>query len=91
PSEAYPFGISLREENGYTFQIATPEKALCDKLYTMPPVTSRRDIEKMLFEDLRIEESEFANLDFCGILQIGDKYHCNNIKYLMNYLRKAVI
>lgn len=91
PSEAYPFGISLREENGYTFQIATPEKALCDKLYTMPPVTSRRDIEKMLFEDLRIDESEFAKLDFCGILQIGDKYHCNNIKYLMTYLRKAVI
>ena len=88
PSDAYPFGIVIKEENGYIYQIASPEKALCDKLYTMPPVTSQKEIARMLFEDLRIDETEFANLDVDGILQIGDKYHCNNIKYLMKYLRR---
>ena len=88
PSEAYPFGIVLKEENGYVYQMAAPEKALCDKLYTMPPVTSQKEIERMLFEDLRIDRTEFEKLNVDEILQIGDKYHCNNLKYLMKYLRR---
>lgn len=88
PSEAYPFGIDIREESGYTYQMAVPEKALCDKLYTMPPVTSQRRIEQMLFEDLRIDSAAFETLDRDAILQIGGKYHCNNIKYLIKYLRR---
>ena len=86
--EAYPFGIVIKEENGYLYRIATPEKALCDKLYTMPPVTSQREIERMLFEDLRIDGAEFEKLDADGILQIGNRYHSNNVKYLMKYLRR---
>ena len=88
PSEAYSFGIAIKEENGYIYQIASPEKALCDKLYTMPPVTSQREIATMLFEDLRIDRGEFVKLDTEGILQICDKYHSNNLKYLMKYLRR---
>ena len=88
PADAYPFGITVKEENGYIWQIATPEKALCDKLYIMPPVTSQRDIEKMLFDDLRIDNTEFQKLNTDDILQIGDKYHCSNLKYLMKYLRR---
>ena len=88
PSEVYPFGIVIREENGYVYQMATPEKALCDKLYTMPPVTSQKEIERMLFEDLRIDRTEFDKLDVREILQIGERYHSNNLKYLMKYLRR---
>lgn len=88
PAQAYPFGIEIREESGYVYQIASPEKALCDKLYTMPPAASQREIEQMLFENLRIDITEFEKLDFNGILQIGEKYHCNNLKYLMKYLRR---
>ena len=88
PSDVYPFGIVIKEENGYVYQIATPEKALFDKLYTMPPVTSQKDIEKMLFDDLRIDTAEFSKLIVDDIMQIGDKYHCNNLKYLMKYLRR---
>lgn len=88
PPEAYPFGVSIKEENGYIYQMATQEKALCDKLYTMPPVTSQKEIERMLFEDLRIDRMEFEKLRADEILQIGDRYHSNNLKYLMKYLRR---
>ena len=90
PVDAYPFGIVIKDENGYVYQMASPEKALCDKLYTMPPVTSQKEIEKMLFEVLRIDKTEFAKLDNESIIQIGDKYHCNNVKYLMKYLIRNV-
>lgn len=89
PPEAYPFGIVIKEENGYVYQMACPEKALCDKLYRMPPVTTKREIEQMLFEDLRFYETEFANLDANTILQIGEKYHSSNLEQLMKYLRRA--
>lgn len=89
PSEAYPFGVLLKEENGYVYRIASPEKALCDKLYTMPPVTSQKEIERMLFEDLRIEPSDFDSLDTDSIIQLGGKYHCNNLKYLVKYLERS--
>ena len=86
PADAYPFGIVIKEENGYVYQMASPEKALCDKLYAMPPVTSQKELERMLFEDLRIDRTEFAKLDADFILQIGAKYRCNNVKYLTKYL-----
>lgn len=88
PAEAYPFGVSLSEENGYQFLIASPEKALCDKLCIMPPVTSQKDIKKLLFEDLRIDRALFYTLSFGDIFEIGDKYHSNNIKYLIKFLKK---
>ena len=46
PSEAYPFGVILHEENGYGFQIASPEKALCDKLYTISPLKNRAGLAR---------------------------------------------
>lgn len=88
PVDAYPYGIELREESGYSYRMASPEKALCDKLYIMPPVTSQQEIERMLFDDLRIDKTEFDKLNKEDILQIGEKYHCNNLKYLMKYLRR---
>ncbi len=88
PPEVYPYGIVIKEENGYIYHMACPEKALCDKLYTMPPVTSQREIAQMLFEDLRIDQTEFAKLDKDSILQLGERYHSNNLKYLMKYLRR---
>ena len=87
PDAVFSFGITIRKEHGYEYRIAVPEKALCDKLYTMPPVTSVKDIRKMMFEDLRINEDEFANLDAESILQVGDRYHSNNLKYLIRYIR----
>lgn len=88
PREAYPYGIRMVREQEYVFQIAAPEKALCDKLYIMPPVTSQREIQRMLFEDLRIDREQFEGLDADSLLQIGGLYHCNNLKYLMKLLRR---
>lgn len=86
PADAYPFGIVIKEENGYIYQMASPEKALCDKLYAMQPVTSQKELERMLFEDLRIDRTEFAKLDADFIREIVAKYRCNNLKYLTKYL-----
>jgi len=82
PSEAYPLGIQIIKENDYTYCIATAEKAICDKLYTLSPVHNKKELKELLFEDLRIDEDEFKKLDKESLQQLCDLYHCTNLKIL---------
>ena len=42
----------------------------------------------MLFEDLRIDRELFDRLDADSLLEVGELYHSNNLKYLMKALRR---
>ena len=74
--------MEIREENGYSYQIATPEKALCDKLYTISPVGSVKAMRALLFDDLRVDESDFWQLNLEDIKQLAPLYKSTNHKYL---------
>ena len=88
PSAAYPYGIECVSENGYTFQIASPEKALCDELYIQSPVTSQRELKELLFDGLRIDWELFCKLNMNDILFLNSKYHCTNIQKLTKTMEK---
>lgn len=88
PITAYPYGVKIIEENGYSFMIATKEKALCDKLYDLPNIKNQKELEKILFEDMRINQDLFLQLDRKDIYFIAEKYHSNNVKLLEKYLRR---
>ena len=60
----------------------------CTKLYHHSLFEGVRFPKGMLFEDLRIDKTEFDRLNVNEILKIGDRYHSNNLKYLMKYLRR---
>lgn len=66
PMAVYPCGIiqtsaSPRE----TFLIASPAKALCDKVMLTPKLrtTSRAAMQRFLFDDLRLEDDALGQLD----------------------------
>ena len=42
PSGAFPLELKVVQEKEYFYRIAEPEKALCDKLYTMHPAANYR-------------------------------------------------
>ncbi len=88
PDIAYPEEILLKTENDYSYQIATPEKALCDKLYTLSPINNYDNLEKMLFSDLRIDEEEFENLDVNKIEKLSNLYHSTNVSLLAKYMKR---
>lgn len=88
PILAYPEEIILKEENKYSYQIATPEKALCDKLYTLTPLNNYSNLENMLFNDLRINEKEFNRLDLNKIEKLSKLYHSSNVDLLAGYIRR---
>lgn len=90
PKSAYSEEILLKEENNYSYQIATPEKALCDKIYTLSPLFNYSNLENMLFNDLRIDEEIFKTLDINKIDKLSKLYHSTNVLLLAKYMRRNI-
>ena len=88
PQTAYPEEIILKEENGYSYQIASKEKAICDKLYTLKPIKNLDNLKKLLFDDLRIDKDIFESLDTEKIEKLSSLYHSTNVSLLAKYMRK---
>ena len=86
PDKAYPFGIQIVSEGDYVYQMATPEKAICDKLYSVSPVGSLKALEQLLFEDLRIDRTEFEKLNKDDLIFLCGLYQTNNHKLLKKKL-----
>ena len=70
------------KEGDYTYLLACPEKAICDKLYTIKPVKNKKEMYNLLFVDLRIDEDEFKELNFDDLNILCDLYSCTNLKLL---------
>lgn len=88
PSSAYPEEILLKQENNYSYQIATKEKALCDKIYSLKPLKNLSNLENMLFNDLRIDIDEFKKINIKKIEKLSNLYHSTNVALLLKYLRR---
>ena len=82
----YPLGVEIKVEGGYSYQIASPEKALCDKLYSLSPVYSVRALKELLFDDLRIDEAAFYTLQKDDISQLAPLYRATNLKLLAKFM-----
>lgn len=88
PNDVFSLGVIAVTDGPYSYQVATPEKALCDKLYTLSPVKNVKDLEKMLFEDLRIDEDAFNELNTDDILKLAPLYRSKNLSLLAKYVKE---
>ena len=92
PALAFPEGITfLKSEAGIRYKVASPEKALCDTLYSRYPVRSVKDLKEMLFEDLRLDEEELRKLDLAFILRIIPLYRSTTLNVFEKYIRKEML
>ncbi len=90
PSGAYPYGVVLRMENGYSVALATPEKALCDILCVASPCSNKSELRGLLFDDLRIDEDEFHKLNMSDLSELAGRYHTSNHKLLQACVRREI-
>ena len=88
PIAAFPYGTTLYEENEYSFVLATPEKAICDMLYTLSPCGSRKELRQLLFEDLRIDETAFTNTNWGHMTELAGLYHTANHRLLISMMKE---
>ena len=86
PTDAFPHGVNIENMEDRPYTMATCEKALCDRLYKESPITSKRAMESFLFENLRIENEDFNNLDFNFIHKIALLYKKKNL-YILSKMR----
>ncbi len=88
PEAVYSLGVLIKEEGDYSYLIATPEKALCDKLYSLPPVSTIKGLRSLLFEDLRIEDSEFRKLNIEELCELALLYKSTTLNTLVKLIRR---
>lgn len=86
PAHIYPYSIEIFKENEYSYMMATPEKALCDKLYTLKPVKNKKEMFHLLFSDLRVDFDVLKQLNFDVLYTLCDNYKSTNMKYLKKVL-----
>ena len=91
PPKAFSSGTTLIERNNHVMRIASKEKAICDSLYKWPTVHSVKDLKILLFDDKRIDEDEFAELDFGELIRLAKLYHKTNLGLLIKLIRKEYL
>ena len=87
PKAVFSLGVFAFQDGGYSYQVATAEKALCDKLYTISPVKTIKDLKRLLFEDLRIDEDRFNELNKEDILELAPLYRSTNLNLLEKLIK----
>ena len=91
PLKAYQIGIDQAEVDGRTFLIATPEKALCDKIYNDrgTGIRSQTEMRKYLFASLRIDPESLKRLDVDVVADVGERYRSRKIRLLSSLIRSS--
>lgn len=86
PPAVFYMGTVSCDEQGYSYLIATPEKAICDELYSVRQVRSMREFLKLLEDDLRIDIDELFKLDKDRIKEYAEGYRRKNLSLLIKFL-----
>lgn len=82
--KAYPIGIDLIDTAYGSYHIASPTKAIADKIVyeTRIRFQSKKKMKAYLFEDLRIDEEALTLIDNTILMQITKAYKSSKLKYL---------
>jgi hypothetical protein len=91
PAGAYEAGMARVEaEHDQAFLIATPEKALADKIVSVrgPRIASIREMGRFLEEDLRIDPGSFRSMSAERFDEFAGRYRSLRLRRLGGYLRR---
>lgn len=88
PSGVFRYGVERVElgENEACF-MASPEKGVCDKLYSVPTVSRQSDMGSLLFDDLRIDEGALARFSVADVGFLSERYRSVNVRLFHSFLR----
>jgi hypothetical protein len=87
---AYPHGIERQEENGSPFLIAGKEKALCDTLSKAGSIISIKALQRLLFDDLRIDPGVLLTLNTRDVEFLSELYNRKAVTLFAGFLKKEL-
>ncbi len=90
PLSAFPIGMQRVETGDIAFLIASPERALADKLRDDRghPLRSHGDMSDYLLNDLRIEPEDLAGFDTYVLESLAAAERSSKIALLVRWLRR---
>ena len=88
---AFSCGMTLEDAAGGTYFLATPEKALCDRLALIPGVRAQSEIPALLEDDLRLELDEVVRLQTNEIQEIAKRYRRNTVTAFAKWFQRQSI
>ena len=88
PAEAFSEGLTFLGNGDQMVRIATKEKAICDSLCKWRTVRNVSELKELLFEDKRIDETEFSSCDFREMSRLAALYRKKNHSLLERLIRK---
>lgn len=89
PFHVFPMGVQMILQGENSFRLATPEKALCDELYKLPPCANRTELGQLLFDNLRIDKEAVLSLNLNELNDLASLYQSKNHKLLKSWIRTA--
>lgn len=83
----YALGYFRHKVEEISYLIATPEKALCDKLYFAPRLENLEALENYLHEDLRLDPAFLNNIDKKLLQKLAVVSAKTNLRLLQELIR----
>ncbi|TXT48943.1 MAG: hypothetical protein FD137_838 [Spirochaetes bacterium] len=83
---AYSEDVIYLSSGPWRFLAATAEKALCDELSINSEVRSKKSLEILLFENLRIDTTEFERLDLKRLASLAPLYRSGTLDVFLRYI-----
>jgi len=90
PPAVYAYGLRLEEEQGCSYLIASPEKALCDAVYKVPRAVTLAEMHALLIEDWRMDRDALLKLDIDFIRWIAPLYKRRSLAALARWTDKEL-
>ena len=89
----FGLGINIVESKQGNFMIASPEKALCDKIYTAKAlsVRSKKAMTEYLIDDLRIDLDELELFDINIVKEYINITKSTRVKFLYKVLQEGIV
>ena len=90
PSGYFHLGMDRVEEGDVAFLIAVPERALADKVRDDRgrPLRSQTDAARYLFDDLRIDRGDFAQMSPTFLEELAEAAHSRRVALCAGLLRR---
>ena len=90
PVRVFSVGVGIEQATGGSFFIASPEKALCDRIAHVRGLSVQRDVAAVLEEDLRVATEPLLDLDTDLVDGIARRYGRSSVNAFAAWLKKTI-
>ncbi len=83
-NKVFPLGIEHIESEQGNYFIGSKEKSICDKFASLK-IKGKKEIRKIIFDDLRFDKTEISNLNKDGLKKIKEHYHKKSVSFFVDW------